>query len=385
MKNQLPVVAHINHSFFAKSETFIYNYISNLKRYHPICLTWELANLEQFPFPKGDLYSISLRIFALKWLLERDTRRYFSRHSFAKSVIKERDAKLIHAHFGPESVYALRLKRSLRIPLITTFYGYDISKLAQRKRWMSRYKILFEEGDLFLVEGSHMKSMLVDLKCPEEKIQIQRISIPLNRILFRPRKPKKKGESVVLLFSGRFEEKKGLLYALKAVEEAKERSNNIEFRLIGDGSLKPKIEEFIKTHRMGDYVQILGFLNYDDYLKEMLKADIFIHPSITASDGNSEGGAPTTILEAQATGLPVISTYHADIPNVVVPGKSALLSREKDYKATSEHIEYLLKNQDAWEQMGHVGRDFVEAHHNVKKEVDVLEQKYDFLMKKTFL
>ena len=112
----------------------------------------------------------------------------------------------------------------------------------------------------------------------------------------------------------------------------------------------------------------------------MNKADIFVHPSVVSSTGNSEGGAPTTILEAQATGMPVVSTYHADIPNVVVPEKSALLSKEKDYNEVANNIKYLLENQETWAQMGNTGREFVETYHNIYNEVDRLEEIYSQLL-----
>jgi len=140
--------------------------------------------------------------------------------------------------------------------------------------------------------------------------------------------------------------------------------------------LKPGIEAFIEENHMHEYVELRGFLNYSQYLQRFDEADIFIHPSVTAEDGDSEGGAPTTILEAQAKGLPVISTFHADIPNVVAPGVSALLSAERDVEGLVRNILFLLDNQDVWSDMGYAGRNFVETYHDVNKEVLNLEDHY---------
>lgn len=181
---------------------------------------------------------------------------------------------------------------------------------------------------------------------------------------------------MIFIFGGRFIEKKGLIYALHAFRKARETHGNFEFRIIGDGLLKNEILSFIRKNSMEEYVLLLGFLNYPDYLKQMQEADIFIHPSVTAADGDSEGGAPTTILEAQAMGMPVISSYHADIPNIVVPGRSALLSGERDWKSLADNITYLLENQSEWEAMGETGRTFIENHHNITNEVYSLEDKY---------
>ncbi|MDD5259271.1 MAG: glycosyltransferase [bacterium] len=374
------VVGHYNDVFYFKEETFIYNYVSNLKNYHPIYLAREFDNLDLFPISEKDRYNVPCsypRRYTWRWLKYGISRKYLGNNiSNEEIVLKERGVKLIHAHFGPQGYFALKLRGKTGIPIITNFYGYDISELARQPEWVEKYKQLFDAGDLFLVEGEFMRSKLVELGCPENKAKIQRIAIPLDKITYIPRKPKNKGEKVVFIFAGRFVEKKGLIYALQAVNKVREAHNNFEFRIIGDGPLRPQIEEYIKANKLEGYVTLLGFRNYPEYIREMKQADIFVHPSVTAENGDSEGGAPTSILEAQAGGMPVISTEHADIPNIVVPGKSALLSKEKDIYALAKNMIYMLENQKLWEQMGRIGREFVEKYHNIKIEINELERKY---------
>jgi len=111
-------------------------------------------------------------------------------------------------------------------------------------------------------------------------------------------------------------------------------------------------------------------------VREMQQGDLFVHPSVVAADGASEGGAPTTILEAQALGMPVLSTYHCDIPNVTVPGQSALLVPERDSKALAQALRSLLDHPENWEGMGRAGREHIERFHNIDKEVPALESRY---------
>lgn len=368
-------IAHFSNTFFVKSETFIYHYLSHMKHTRSICLAWNLENLDYFSFPKEDIYSLQLPKFSPRWFYHGIRKKLTGRNVHFESIVKKRNAGLIHAHFGHNGVQALALKKHLDIPLVTTFYGADLSQRQMVDSLLPEYRGMFEKGDLFLVEGPHMKSVLQGLGCGPEKIKIQRIAIPVETITFKERKPKN-NDTVKLLFCGRFTEKKGLMTALEAVKIARQTSNRFTFSIIGDGQMMNRVRDFIRVHNMDSYVELPGFLPYDEYLRRVEEADLFLHPSVTASDGDSEGGAPTTILEAQAMGLPIISTNHADIPNIVVPGKSALLSDERDAKQLAQNILHLLDNQDLWSPMGQTGREFVQKHHNITTEAKNLEAIY---------
>ncbi|MBN1614996.1 MAG: glycosyltransferase [Deltaproteobacteria bacterium] len=378
-----PVIAHINSQYFALSETFMYFYLSSFRRTHPICLSQlPFINRDLFPFPASDSYETAIPMRHLwRWFEAGLLRRLAGRRILAERILRKRKALLIHAHYGPVGWWALSVKKRLDLPLVTNFYGFDVAPEIEEEgpEWPRRRRQLFEEGDLFLVEGPHMARRLVELGCPSDKVQLQHIAIKVREIPFRPRKPKPRGK-VAILFAGRFYEKKGLSYALEAVNITIGKGRDIEFRLIGDGPLMPDVQRYVKEHRLDSYVRLLGLRNYGEYLKELHHADVFLHPSVTAANGDSEGGAPTTILEAQASGVPILSTHHADIPYVVVPDKSALLVAERDSDALAEALLLLLDHQEAWEEMGRAGRAHVEAHHDVGLEVEALENKYFTLL-----
>jgi colanic acid/amylovoran biosynthesis glycosyltransferase len=299
------------------------------------------------------------------------------------NTFKRFPVELLHAHFGTLGCFLLDIKEKLNLPLITTFYGYDVSRLPRLKRWRQCYNLLFQKGDLFLAEGPHMKHCLIALGCPEEKIRIQPIAVDVNQFSYRARQPKA-NDRIILFFCGRFVEKKGLIDALRAMKTALNDFPNLEFRIIGDGDLRRSIERFIAQHKLSRYVVLRGYQPYHEVIKEMEKADIVIQPSLTDRDGNTEGGAPTILLEAQASGAPILSTYHADIPNVVVHGKSALLCREKDIDGLTHNLLYLLKHQRLWASMGAYGRSFVEKNHHIGIEAPKLEAVYYYLFQRYF-
>ena len=376
--NDKPVVAHINKQYFAGSETFMYFYLSSFKRFHPVCLSWRrFIHTDQFPFPPSDCYTVGLNFASIRRLRLAFWKGLTGRLLPVEHVLRRFQVCLIHSHYGPVGWWSLPLRKALGIPLVTSFYGYDLSPELEEEgpAWPARRQQLFEQGDLFLVEGPVMRQRLIELGCAPDKVKIQRIALKLQDMPFRLRQPQRDG-TVTLVFAGRFLEKKGLIYALQAVHRVLQEGRKVEFRIIGDGPLRSQIHSFVVENHLQSCVHLLGFLKHADYLREMREADIFLHPSVEASDGDTEGGAPTTILEAQALGMPVLSTFHADIPNVVMQGKSARLVPERDSEALSEALLDLVDHPKTWAEMGQAGRQHVEAYHDVNREIAALEGKY---------
>jgi colanic acid/amylovoran biosynthesis glycosyltransferase len=367
-------VAHFRSYYLGLTETFIYQYLKNFRKINPLVFTLDVLNTDQFPFP--EIHMALYRPYFLGNLISRFGRNVLGRDFKVEALIKKYNVSLIHAHFGPDGYHLLSVKKKTGIPLITTFYGYDMSLLPRQKKWMENYQEFFKIGDIFLVEGNHMKKEMIRIGCPEEKIKIQHIAIDLEMIPFRLRTPKTEEEKLIILFCGRFSEKKGLLYALKAVSEVIKSFCSIEFRIIGDGELRQEVDDYVKSANISEWVKLLGVKSHDEVIKELNNADIFLHPSVTASDGDSEGGAPTIILEAQAAGLPVVSTFHADIPEVVIDGKTGFLVKERDVLAIAEKLEYLLMNQELWQGLGKNGREHMRRNYDISKEVEKLENIY---------
>ncbi len=374
-----PVVAHVRYHYLPITQTFIYQQLINLKKYNAVFFAEEIVNLDIFPYE--NLCSTKLKRFSWWWFWDFIFYRLQQRYWHLEQLIKSHGTVLIHAHFGNDGVRMVPVKNRVKLPLITSFYGYDAYKLPRQERWRTGYKELFCYGDKFLVEGNHFKKTLINLGCPEAKIIVQHLGIDLKKFKYRARKPKKPNEKIWILFCGGFREKKGLIYALKAIKSVIIKYPNLEFRVIGEGgNLRPEIERFIREQSMGDYVVSLGNLSYDRYAHELDKADIMLQPSTTAIDGDSEGGAPMVLLEAQASGLPVVSTFHCDIPEYVINGQTGFLVPERDSAALAERLIYLADNQKLWASIGRAGRNHVEENYNVSQEVGKLEEIYTELL-----
>ncbi len=423
-----PTVGHVNYSFFSSTQSFIYHYLVAIRRFRSVCLTRtpESGDIRgQVPAElEGDLYAFgpargrrasvwsgglsarrlasrlppriaqplldfANRTIAPRLRADADAGRYVS---WAEGILRERGARVIHAYFAPVGWRALELRRRLRLPLVVTSLGDDMAPTVAPWWWWwiqedgetpaypARLRELFAEGDLFLAEGPHLRQQLVDYGCPPEKAQLQRMALPIERLPFRVRLPRREGRPVIF-FAGRFCAQKGVLYALQAVNELRREGCHFEFRMAGDetmtdGSYAARVHAYIRANDLHDRVRLLGWLNNDQCLREMDAADIFLHPSVVDDDGRGEGGAPTSILEAQAMGMPVVSTLHCDIPYVTRPDESALLVPERDGPALAQALRTLLDDQARWAEMGRAGRAHMEERHDIRREAERLEDRY---------
>lgn len=367
-----PVVAHLHRSYLALSETFIYQYLTHLKRYHPIMLARRTENLVNFPFDA--LHSVSQQ--------SRPTQAWnylalkiFGHQPYFHRILRPLNPALLHAHFGSEGVNALALRRALNRPLLTTFYGKDLFQLPREVRWQNAYHWLFREGSGFIVLSHHMKQELRALGCAEEKIYLCHIGVDLSRFSFKPR-IKSSSEPVRLLMCGRLIEKKGVIYALQALAQIVQDIPAVQLRIIGDGPLRVELETLISALHLQNHAKILGYLSHEAYAQEMAQAHIFLAPSVRAQDGDSEG-TPTVILEAQAAGLPILATTHAGIPEIVGVKEPGFLAPERDVPALAANLRMMLHNPQRWSEWGETGRKYVEAEYEIHHVTETLETIYD--------
>ena len=365
-------------SYLPITENWIFNQINNLKRYQAIVYCHGTENLNVYPVEKNR--SVKRTFFNLVW------NKIFKFYPLFILYLLKDKPDLIHAHFGFSGYGFLQLKQMFKIPLFTSFYGQDLSMLPQQfPKWKKRYQQLFKEGDCFLIEGNHMKQSLVQLGCPEEKIIVQHLGVDLNKIKYSARKLRK-NQAIKILISASFREKKGIPFAVEAFGMVKEKNPGLKLKLtiIGDsrgnnlGEMeKRKIFNKIKEYNLKDSITFLGYQSYLVFLDELYKHHIFISPSITASDGDTEGGIPVSLIEASASGMPVLSTTHCDIPEAILNGKSGYLVPERDSVALADKLDFLVSHTKIWGKMGKAGRSHIGENYDLKKQIKKLENIYD--------
>ncbi|MBM3263351.1 MAG: glycosyltransferase [candidate division Zixibacteria bacterium] len=136
----------------------------------------------------------------------------------------------------------------------------------------------------------------------------------------------------------------------------------------------------IAEYDLAPFVRQLGYQPHQVFRDQLAEAHLLVQPSVTASNGDTEGGAPTVVLEAQACGVPVLSTYHADIPEVTIDGETSRLVPERDVDALADAWLELLRHPESWPQMGRAGRALMEGQHGIDRLAGQLEERYDRLI-----
>ena len=299
------------------------------------------------------------------------------------TVIQSSNAQILHSHFANAGWVNMESARQEGIKHIVSCYGFEISRLPKiAPIWIARYLELFEHADAILCEGEHMAKTILDLGCLPEKLRVHRLGVDLERISFRPRvwQP---GQKLRVLIAGTFTEKKGIPIALEALGRLRQEVKNLEISIIGnmhphksDGAaIKAEIMRTITKHGMWACTRFLGFVPHDVMLQEAYAHHVFVSPSVTAVDGDSEGGAPVSIIEMAASGMPIASTKHCDIPGVLGAANRGFLSEEGDYEGLADRILSMLNVAD-WRIMVSENRQHIEQHFSAVEQGKRLAELY---------
>lgn len=336
-----------------------YNLISKTHYIDPINFD------NKFILRKKSLYKIlkgfltkPLKTIRVSYILIRFGFEY--RYLYYGLTIANKKFDICHCHFGPSGLVGAFLKQSGIIKkLVTSFHGYDVTTYVH-KHGHHIYNKLFELSDICTYNSIATKDKLIKLGCPISKLHRIPMGIDLEKIKFKIRNIKQ-NETLNILSVGRLVEMKGREYAIKAVTKLSREIPNIRYNIVGDGPLHDTLAKLIKDLNMQEIIHLLGWIDDHELNRLYNESHIFLHPSVTASDGNQEGQG-VVLLEAQAHGIPIIATKHNAFIETVADGKSGYLLPEKDVDSIYEKLLFLAKNPSLWEMMGLEGRNHAEKY-----------------------
>jgi colanic acid/amylovoran biosynthesis glycosyltransferase len=284
---------------------------------------------------------------------------------------------VLHCHFGPNGRRAAILKEYgvVKVPVLTTFHAYELTALL-KQTGAGFYDTLFRFGALFLPISEFWIPKLVELGCDRSRIRIQRMGVDCDAIRYQERRPEP-GAPIHLITTGRLIDKKAHAYTLQALALLKQRHPEHVFILdiVGEGPNEAMLKAEAARLGLNDIVRFHGGLPHRRTLELLQQAEIFVLPSVTASDGDMEG-IPVAIMEAMAMGLVVVSTFHSGIPELVEDGVSGRLVPERDVEALADAIASIVADPESWSRYGNAGRRKVEHMFNRRVLIAQLEALY---------
>ena len=315
-------------------------------------------------------------------LLSRSQRFFPTYPYWLEGQLRKDPPEILHAHFGPTGCLYLPLAQKLNRPLVVTFYGFDYKKiLNDRPVFHQKYRTLFAGAAKVLAASPTGCAALEAMGCPAEKLAIVRPSPDLD--LFPFQEGDKPAGRLNLVQAATFTAKKGQLIALEAFRLALPGCPNMQLTFAGepyDRNLFDQVNQYIRQYQLESHVSCLPPLDHRQMAGFLAGFDAFIHPSCHTASGDHEA-TPVVLLEAQATGLPVLATRHFDLPDQVREGHSGFLVPENDVPALAEAIRKMYEMPKArYSQFSQNARKWVEQGFTAQASAAALEKFYGELI-----
>ena len=373
-----PVAAQYVVTFLKPEMLHIYRQITALRAFRPVVFCQKREQAEKFPFdeivvlPKPRTHQ--LRRFVQKQLLDRPITIYRSEARRILATLEEKRAQLLHIYFGHIGVHLLPLLEICPLPVVVSFHGADAQIDLHKPAHLARTRRMLERATLLLVRSESLTARLMALGVPREKIRLHRTGIPLDEIHFTQRTaPADAAWHCVQ--ACRLIAKKGLATSLRAFAEFAREFPRATFTIAGAGPQLPELQALAAALGVAGRVSFPGFLPQEELRALCAAAHLFLHPSELGPDGDQEG-VPNAMLEAMASGLPVVATNHGGIPEAVQHGISGLLTPERDAAALAQSLLALARDPARYAAMSAAAAQRVAAEYEIHAQARALAANY---------
>lgn len=352
-------------------ETFINNHIRYLHPTEVICNGYFPGEFEDragtiFRFP------FSLRYF--RGAIRRVIPALFEK-LYAGALARFLRSKAIQVVFAEYGLVGANLTRGCKmagVPLVVIFHGFDASDRATLEKYHEGYLRLFQYATSVIAVSRSMQAKLISLGAPADKLCWNPYGVDTQK--FYPAADSS-GERhpVQLIFIGRLTYKKAPDLLIRAFHLAQQTAEDCHLTLVGSGEMKQACLELTDTLRLRDKITFSEEVSPDQVPTLLRGADIYVQHSIVSESGDSEG-TPNSILEASASGLPVISTLHGGIPDAIIHGQTGFLVPEKDIAGMARYISLLVGDPALRHTLGGAGRSNMKAHFPMEKSIEVIRK-----------
>jgi colanic acid/amylovoran biosynthesis glycosyltransferase len=378
LNSSKPLVASYCTYFLKAEMQHIYRQISRLVRFNTFVITKFRQNADVFPFPDVEELTPArqglIRRGYLKYLQQKPALIYRGEYEASRRILIRRDPALMHIYFGNTGVHLLPLIRRWDRPCLVSFHGMDVQHRPEEKGYEQRLREVLQIVPLVLVRSQSIADRLQQLGCTPDKIRMNRTGIPLHGFPLAERSFPADGRWL-LVQACRLVPKKGLFTTLEAFLLFRSSYPFARLVIAGDGPLQESIKNRIRELGIEDAVTLCGFVDQTQLRSLFEQAHVFVHPSHSTEDGNQEG-VPNSMLEAMATGLPVVATRHGGIPEAVEDGVHGCLVGEKDGASLAAALVKLAADPVLWRQFSLAASAKVSEAFEQSQQVKQLEAAY---------
>lgn len=368
MSSTVAVMINKDESHLAPSETFLHAHIEQL----PCYVIFIIGNPGYRLLDEANDRYVPSRAFlplALRWVcrsigissVASQDRRALSR------FLRRREVRAVLAEYGPTAVSVMDACRDARVPLIAQFHGYDAYREQLISENAGAYRRLFQQASATIAVSKHMHSQLLKLGADPKKLfhNACGAEIPVG-CRANPAQADKR-----FIMVGRLVEKKAPFLSIMAFSQLVARHPDARLDVIGDGPLKDACEQLCRSLGLSALVTFYGATPHSEVLNSMMQSRCFIQHSVCAPDGDREG-TPVGVLEAMGMGLPVVSTRHGGIMDIIENGGTGSLVDEYDVDGMAQAMMVYAGDAALAQQIGESAREAVLANWTSEKSVERL-------------
>ena len=355
------------------TETFIRAHIEQLEGNVFYLYGWELDFKTDQDIPLLDLYKSdpkglgklkSLLPHYLYFRLTQKEKEKYTKEALIKRYIKDNQIDVVLAEYGTAGSWMVPICKSLNAPLIVHFHGFDASRYDILEKFNESYKLMFDYAQNIIVVSKAMKKALINQGCPEHKLEINTYGPHPDFLKASP-----DYSSNTIISVGRHTYKKAPYLTILAFKKVLEEQPHLKLKMIGTGELFDVSQNLVKSLGLEGKVILLGGLERSEIIRELSTAFLFVQHSLVAYNGDSEG-TPVGIIEAMSAGLPVVSTRHAGIPDVVIEGETGFIVDENDIDGMAKHILDVAKDKAVIQKLGQNAHEKIQRDYTLKKHID---------------
>lgn len=300
--------------------------------------------------------------------LEQQRKETFTKEALIKRYIKDHNISLVFAEYGTSGSFIAPICIDLGIPLIVHFHGFDASTYKVLDEFKNGYKLMFDYAECIIVVSNEMKKALMRIGCKDSKLIVNACGPNSD---YHQISADYASNHIVAV--GRHTYKKAPYLTILAFQKVLKNYPDLKLSLIGTGELYEVSKNMVKSLGLENHIVLPGGLERKDIIPYLKKSFLFVQHSLVAGNGDSEG-MPVGIMEAMAAGLPVVSTRHAGIPDVVIENETGFLVDEGDIDSMATYIEAIAENRALAKKMGLKGKQIIAENYTIEKHLEIINK-----------